>query len=106
MVRSQGTRTPVQPATLTFGLRLGILQCFGLLQERPERLELSLSAWKAVVLPLNYGRITVDNQGVEPCFSACKADVFPIKLVAHLSLTRVFYHTTLQSANPRHCELQ
>ena len=37
----------------------------GVLRERPTRIELASSAWKAEVLPLNYTR-TVEGGGFEP----------------------------------------
>ncbi len=45
--------------------------------ERPARIERASSAWKAVVLPLNYGRELEPPDGVEPSRAAYKAALPP-----------------------------
>lgn len=44
---------------------------------RDGRIELPITAWKAVVIPFNQSRV-VRNDGIEPPPSRCKLDVLPL----------------------------
>ena len=60
--------------------RSAIVSYFGV--ERSDGFEPSFSAWKAVVLPLNYDRV-VRERGIEPRRSGLQPDALPTELFAH-----------------------